>query len=43
MAQVFRVLGGIERMTGQFAKSRLYYEKAIELLSRLTDGNPGHF
>jgi tetratricopeptide (TPR) repeat protein len=39
-AQVYRVLGGIERMTGQFSKSRQYYENAIKELSDLAERDP---
>ena len=39
-AQVFRVIGGIGRITGQFAKSRDVYDKAIEVLTRLCEDDP---
>jgi serine/threonine-protein kinase len=41
-AQVFRVLGGIGRLTGQFAKSQEFYEKAIRELTALCGTYPGH-
>jgi eukaryotic-like serine/threonine-protein kinase len=40
-AQVFRVIGGIGRLTGQFAKSQASYEKAIEELTTLCKNDPG--
>jgi serine/threonine-protein kinase len=40
-AQVFRVIGGIGRITGQFAKSQASYEKAIEELTTLCENHPG--
>jgi serine/threonine-protein kinase len=40
IAQIYRVLGGIERLTGQFSKSRDYYEKAIKELSDLVERDP---
>ena len=42
MAQVFRVLGGIGRLTGQYAKSQDYYKRAIEVLIKLCEDDPGH-
>jgi serine/threonine-protein kinase len=39
-AQVFRVIGGIGRITGQFAKSQASYEKAIEVLAGLCEDDP---
>jgi serine/threonine-protein kinase len=41
-AQVFRVIGGIGRITGQFAKARDSYDKAIELLTAQCEDDPGH-
>jgi tetratricopeptide (TPR) repeat protein/tRNA A-37 threonylcarbamoyl transferase component Bud32 len=41
-AQVFRVIGGIGRFTGQFAKSQGSYAKAIALLTTLCRDDPGH-
>ncbi len=41
MAQAHRVIGGIERVTGQFAKSQASYEKAIQLLTTLCQTYPG--
>lgn len=41
-AQVYRVIGGIGRITGQFAKSRESYEQAIEVLTGLCEKDPGH-
>ena len=40
-AQVFRVIGGIGRITGQFAKSQASYEKAIQGLTTLCENDPG--
>ena len=40
MAQVFRVIGGIGRISGQFAKSKESYEKAIQLLTTLSENDP---
>jgi eukaryotic-like serine/threonine-protein kinase len=40
-AQVYRVLGGIERLTGQVAKSQAYYEKAMQLVTTLCENDPG--
>ena len=40
-AQVFRVIGGIGRLTGQFAKSQASYEKAIQGLTTLCENDPG--
>ncbi len=40
-AQVLRVLGGIGRLTGQFAKSRDRLEESIELLTTLCENDPG--
>ncbi len=39
-AQVFRVIGGIGRLTGQFAKSEASYEKAIQILTALCENDP---
>ena len=41
MAQVHRVIGGIGRLTGQFAKSQASYEKAIQVLTTLCENDPG--
>jgi eukaryotic-like serine/threonine-protein kinase len=41
-AQVFRVIGGFGRVTGQFAKSQGAYEKAIQRLTTLCGIDPGH-
>jgi tetratricopeptide (TPR) repeat protein len=41
-AHVFRVIGGIERITGRFAKARESYDRAIGLLTALCDEDPGH-
>jgi eukaryotic-like serine/threonine-protein kinase len=41
-AQVHRVLGGLSRLTGQFAKSQASYERAIEGLTTLCKNDPGH-
>jgi serine/threonine-protein kinase len=40
-AQVFRVIGGIERLTGQFANSQESYLNAIRSLATLCDNDPG--
>jgi eukaryotic-like serine/threonine-protein kinase len=40
-AQVFRVVGGIERLTGQFAKSQESYLNAIQGLATLCNNDPG--
>jgi eukaryotic-like serine/threonine-protein kinase len=40
-AQVHRVIGGIERLTGQFAKSQASYEKAIEGFTALCNNDSG--
>ena len=40
-AQVLHVIGGIGRLTGQFAKSQASYEKAIEELTTLCENDPG--
>jgi eukaryotic-like serine/threonine-protein kinase len=40
MAQVYRVIGGIGRIGGQFAKSKESYEKAIQLLLTLSENDP---
>jgi len=40
-AQVFRVIGGIGRLTGQFAKSQASYDKAIQGLTTLCENDPG--
>ena len=39
-AQVFRVIGGIGRITGQYDNSRASYEKAIERLTALRASHP---
>jgi eukaryotic-like serine/threonine-protein kinase len=39
-AQVLRVIGGIGRITGQYARSRASYEKAIEVLTSLCEDEP---
>jgi tetratricopeptide (TPR) repeat protein/tRNA A-37 threonylcarbamoyl transferase component Bud32 len=41
MAQVYRVIGGIGRISGQFANSKESYEKAIQLLTILSQNGPG--
>ncbi len=40
-SQVFRVIGGIGRLTGQFEKARTAYEKAIQGLTTLCERDPG--
>jgi serine/threonine-protein kinase len=40
-ADVFRVIGGIGRLTGQFAKSQESYERAIQGLTTLCEIDPG--
>jgi serine/threonine-protein kinase len=40
-AQVFRVIGGIGRLTGQFADSQAAYQDAIEELAALCRDDPG--
>ena len=40
-AQVFRVIGGIRRLTGQFAKSQESYERAIQGFTTLCEIDPG--
>ena len=40
-AQVFRVIGGIGRITGQYAKSHESYENAIRGLTTLCENDPG--
>ncbi len=40
-AQVFRVIGGIGRLTGQFTKSQESYQKAIQELTALCEIDPG--
>ena len=39
-AQVFRVIGGIGRITGQYAKSLESYENAIQGLTTLCENDP---
>jgi tetratricopeptide (TPR) repeat protein len=41
-AQVLRVIGGLGRITGQFAKAQESYDKAIELLTALCEQDAGH-
>jgi eukaryotic-like serine/threonine-protein kinase len=41
-AQVLRVIGGIGRITGQFAKAQESYDRAIGLLTTLCEEDPGH-
>ena len=40
MAQVYRVIGGIGRITGQFRLSRESYDEALRFLTRLSDEHP---
>ena len=40
-AQVLRVIGGIRRLTGQFAKSQESYERAIQGFTTLCEIDPG--
>jgi serine/threonine protein kinase len=42
MAHVHNVIGGISRLTGQFAKAREAYGRAIELFTSLCGEDPGH-
>ena len=39
-AQVHRLIGGVERTTGQFATSLAAYDQAIEILTKLSDEDP---
>jgi tetratricopeptide (TPR) repeat protein len=41
-AQVYRVIGGIGRLTGQFAEAEKSYENAITILSTLSDADRGN-
>lgn len=40
MAQVYRVIGGIGRITGEFENSRQSYNHSIELLEKLCRDDP---
>jgi serine/threonine protein kinase len=39
-AQVHRVIGGIARITGKFSRSQASYDKAVEILTSLCEGEP---
>ncbi len=41
-AKVLRVIGGIDRITGQFARAQESYDKAIGSLTALCEEDPGH-
>ena len=42
IANAYRVIGGIERVTGRFAEAQASYEKAIQLLTTLCNNEPRH-